>query len=209
MNRIPILLSLVLLAASSSANAAVVFDFDMDLTVSGVQTTRTTTPGQTFDIGLLMSLTDPADLTSFAFDVGFDNQFVTVNSISIPPGRPTGYEQPNPQPTFNNLTGIAGLFAGGPPVGPTLLAPPSSSFTLGTLSITTNNPNSFTSSGVLLRFLDVGSNIFPTPTFTSNASTLAVTAVPEPSSLIFFAIFATAVGLNVRRKSHTRLKTNC
>jgi hypothetical protein len=58
----------------------------------------------------MMLLTDPADVQEFSFNIRFDTQFVTVDSVSFPE-RATGYEQPLTSPiSIDNSSGIVGLF---------------------------------------------------------------------------------------------------
>ncbi|TWU44975.1 hypothetical protein Q31b_01460 [Novipirellula aureliae] len=195
---------LALALAQAPASADVTFLFDMDTGLAEIQETRTTEWKDTFDIDIWLEA--DAAITEFSTIFIFDPQYVTVveNSVLTPDygdagfemtGRPGGFEQTSSL-TLNNEGGTLGLFGGGD--GATAR---SGSFIVGRLTLSVLNPTMEDTTESLLGFDASAADFFGAPTTVTpvfGASTLTISAVPEPSAFAF--CFAGTALLTYRRR---------
>lgn len=204
-------MSLLACALTSTVKADFVFEIDMDLHQSGVQSVRQAASGETFDIGLLLTLNGSSALAAFAMAIQFDASELRVNSVDIS-GRPTGFAQDD-SVSINNTTGVVEPISGLNWNSINDLQPGYSGY-LARLNVTTLFPDDSLSHDLrpyfrssldgVLRSDNFAAPLGVTPgdggVFFYGGRISGVTAVPEPTSLVL----VTAVGVFglVRSRRH-------
>jgi hypothetical protein len=103
------LMAIALIALSAEAVCGdVILEIDMDMEADGIQSTRSATVDELFDVGVLMRITGSNTVPIFSFGLDFDNAELSVLSVDTT-GRPLGFGQVNVA-TFNNATGVVRPF---------------------------------------------------------------------------------------------------
>jgi hypothetical protein len=88
------ILALALLMPSK-ATADVIFAIDMDTATAGIQTSRSVSIGEIFDVALVLLLTGGSEVTAFSLGIDFDHSELHVLSVDVS-GRPTNFDNVNP-----------------------------------------------------------------------------------------------------------------
>lgn len=193
-------LSVFVLAMSlaTSARADVILSIDLDTTVAGIQNTRDFNPGQTFTAALVLQVTGTSRVAAFSVGMNFDRTELTATAVDTS-GRAAGFGQVNTA-SINQATGQVRPFDA-ISVGPVL-----ENFTgnLGLVTFTATSPLSDGANDIIAAFQTTGDDILdgdtflviPRPQIILNGATVNVSAVPEPTSLLFATVFA---GIGIQR----------
>ena len=139
--------STALLLVGNVAWGQLVISMDMDTAMAGIQSSRTASPGDIFDVGLVFDLTGAAGgLSSYGVSVQFKNAKLTLNGVPVTSAAteplPVGY-------SFNISPGVSGAandIGGG--IGNVLtfeaatfgLGPSAGTFTAGLISFKVSGP---------------------------------------------------------------------
>ena len=185
--------------------ADIVFQIDMDTTVAGIQSTRSVDSGTTFDVDLIMRLTNSSTVSAFSLGVNFDRNEVQVTSVNTSV-RPNGFGQVNTLVFDNNAGTIR-------PFDALAFSSLDSNFSglIGTITVNANNPITdalvdftpiFSSPGID-GVLDGAGQTVPVGGAGGiffQGGTLNITAVPEPSTCVLCSAVLSFIYVAKRRR---------
>jgi hypothetical protein len=183
-----VLLSLFM---SSHCNAAIIFAIDLDTSTAGIQSTRTVSLGQNFDVDLYITLTGGTSASSWQVSTQYNPTSLNlINRLEINPGGMIESDSSNP--TSGGLIRRLGFDAQVGPVSPFTFAFAKFNFdaiSVGTSSITPG----FFETGLDAAF---DNNFAPlNPIFQGGT----ITAVPEPTSM-GLVLASSIAGMAIRRR---------
>lgn len=195
-----------------TGKADFIFAMDMDLTVGGIQSSRSVSAGANFDAALILLLDGGSEVSGFSLGASFDPTVMQIQSVDVS-GRPTDFENVNPV-TVDNVNGIVRPFDGFSTSNLSAAETVLATFNISAASPLSNLMGSFSPEFQQVGFDGVSEGAFPfdnaplgvTPGDGGvffQAGTLNVSAVPEPSTLLMVSL-AGGAGLGFWRRQQGR-----
>lgn len=197
--RVLALYSALLLLFPAAVQAGLVIMVDLDSSTDGIQNSITVSQGADFTANIVLLYNDTVGLDSYRFSVNYDDAGLTgISALHFPP---VGFSEGLAGPPVVGGTLVA-PFSGesnNPFNGPTSISAVSigsieftAGFTSGTYTITPFEDllldGSFNNDGI-----QIGSIAF-------HSGTVAVTAVPEPTTIVLTIIGGSLLSLGARKR---------
>ncbi len=195
-----VLLSMIHCFCSKPVQADFIISVDFDPITNGIQNTRTVQQGQSISANLILQYNEPVGLDSYRFSVQFNDaamSFVSATRSAIVDfSHTSGPPSLSPPTTIGPFEAASNnLFAGPTNITPTIVGSVtfSAESLLGSFAITPFEDELFDAS-----FNNNADQV--TPQF--NAGIVTITAVPEPSALVYSLIALNLLSLHRRRRQN-------
>lgn len=212
LQRLAFLTITAVLLPASFADAAISVSIDMNTSQAGIQNERFVRPGEVFDVGVVISLSDASTLSFYDFAVRLDDSELDLDAGSIVENRPTDFSSLRSGPNvssgsgevllgpgaFVQIDGFEGFNATG--------SIAAGDFTVGTFSLTASNAITDGFLDIVGGSFNVGTNGFLDGNSQDVGSQVSffggtVTAVPEPATWMVLGAISTGI-VAVRARRH-------